>query len=86
MIADTAFFAAGLAAGTLHFALLRWNASLYGRPGRIGGAVALQLLRLAVLGCVLALIARQGALPLLLAALGVLVARPIVMRMMAPAP
>jgi hypothetical protein len=46
----------------------------------------LQVLRLAVLGMVLALIARHGALPLLLAALGVLIARSLVMRMMAPAP
>jgi F1F0 ATPase subunit 2 len=86
MIADAAFFAAGLAAGTLHFALLRWNASLYGRSRHIAGAAALQVLRLAVLGMVLALIARHGALPLLLAALGVLIARSLVMRMMAPAP
>jgi hypothetical protein len=41
---------------------------------------------LAVLGFVLAAIALQGTLPLLLAALGVLVARPVVMRMMASAP
>jgi hypothetical protein len=58
MIADVAFFAAGLAAGTLHFALLRWNASLYARRGRMSGAMGLQLVRLVALGCVLALIAR----------------------------
>jgi F1F0 ATPase subunit 2 len=86
MIANVASFAAGLAAGTLHFALLRWNASLYGRSGYIAGAAALQLLRLAVLTLVLALIAMQGTLPLLLAALGVLIARPLVMWMMAPTP
>jgi F1F0 ATPase subunit 2 len=86
MIAEAVWFAAGLAAGTLHFALLRWNAALYGRAGGIGTAVALQLLRLAVLGGVLTIIALQGALPLLLAALGVLVARPVVMRLMAPVP
>jgi N-ATPase, AtpR subunit len=84
MIADVASFAAGLAAGTLHFALLRWNASLYARPGCIAGAVGLQMVRLALLGLVLALIAMRGGLPLLLAALGVLIARPLVMRMMAP--
>ncbi|WP_158258684.1 N-ATPase subunit AtpR [Rhodopila globiformis] len=86
MIAEVAWLAAGLAAGTLHFALLRWNAALYGRAGGIGGAVALQLLRLAVLGGVLAVIATYGALPLLLAALGVVAARPVVVRLMAPAP
>jgi F1F0 ATPase subunit 2 len=86
MIAEAAWFAAGLAAGTLHFALLRWNAALYAGAGHIGGAVALQVLRLAVLGGVLAVIALHGALPLLLAALGVLVARPVVLRLMAPVP
>jgi F1F0 ATPase subunit 2 len=86
MITDVAFFAVGLAAGMLHFALLRWNAVLYGRAGGIGGAVALQLLRLAVLAALLAVISMQGALPLLLAALGVLVARPVVMQLMAPVP
>ncbi len=43
-------------------------------------AAGLPLIRLAGLGGVLAVIAVQGALPLLLTALGVLVARPLVVR------
>jgi F1F0 ATPase subunit 2 len=80
MIADAGFLALGLVAGTLHFSLLRWNTIFYARPGRIGMGAALQLARLAVLAALLTMVARQGALPLLLTALGVLIARPIVVR------
>jgi uncharacterized membrane protein (UPF0136 family) len=80
MIVAAGFIALGLLAGTLHFALLRWNTSLYAGPGRIGLGAALQVVRIGVLAGLLVVAARQGALPLLLMALGVLVARPVVMR------
>jgi uncharacterized membrane protein (UPF0136 family) len=86
MILDVGFIALGLLAGTLHFTLLRWNTSLYARPGRIGLGAALQVVRIGVLAGLLAMAARQGALPLLLMALGVLVARPVVMRWVAAQP
>jgi hypothetical protein len=83
MILDIDFIALGLLAGTLHFSLLRWNTSLYARPDRIGVGAALQVVRIGVLAGLLVVAARQGALPLLLMALGVLVARPVVMRWVA---
>jgi hypothetical protein len=86
MIADAGFIALGLLAGTLHFSLLRWNTAVYARPGRIGLAAVLQVVRIGVLGGLLLLAARQGALPLLLMALGVLIARPVVMRVLGAAP
>ncbi|HEY1411505.1 MAG TPA: ATP synthase subunit I [Rhodopila sp.] len=86
MILDLGFIALGLLAGTLHFALLRWNTSLYARPGRISVGAALQVARIGVLAGLLVVVARQGALPLLLMALGVLAARPVVMRWVVAGP
>lgn len=82
MIFDAGFLALGLLAGAVHFSLLRWNTEFYARPGRVGIGAALQVARMAVLAGVLVLAARQGALPLLLVALGVLIARPVVVRWM----
>ncbi len=79
-LGDAAGLLAGLLAGAAHFVLLRWNTDLYMRPGRLGPAIALQGLRLALLAGVLVVLARLGALPLLLGALGVLGARRIVLR------
>ncbi|HEY0183885.1 MAG TPA: ATP synthase subunit I [Rhodopila sp.] len=86
MLTGTSFVAFGLLAGMLHFGLLRWNTTFYARAGRIGTGVALQFVRVGILGALLAAAARYGALPLLLTALGVLIARPVVMRLMAAAP
>ncbi len=83
MMLDARFLAAGFVAGTLHFALLRWNTALYAGAGRVWAAAVMQLLRLSVTAGLLALVARQGALPLLLAALGLVIARPLVIRWMA---
>ncbi len=80
MIADAGSLAGGLVAGTLYFALLRWNTMLYARAGRIWVAIAMHVSRLGTLAGVLTLIALHGALPLLLTALGLLIARPVVMR------
>ncbi len=79
-LADVGGLIAGLLAGGLHFALLRRNTELYLRPRGLGRGIALQALRLALLAGVLVVLARQGALPLLLGALGVLVARQLVLR------
>ena len=78
--ADVTGLIAGLLAGLAHFALLRWNTALYLRPRGSGRAIALQALRLALLAFVLVLLARQGALALLLGAFGVLTARSILLR------
>lgn len=72
------FLAAGCVSGAAFFALLRWNTVLYmrGESLLLGGTV--QLLRLAVMVGVLTAAARQGALPLLVTALGLLIARAFV--------
>jgi hypothetical protein len=78
------WLSAGLAAGVAHYVLLRWNTSLYlGATCQprlsLMPAVGLQVLRLAATASLLGLAAWHGALPLLLAALGIMLARPLVL-------
>lgn len=77
---------AGLAGGSAHFALLRWNTSLYIRAGGVPLALGVQVLRLATVSLLLAFAAWHGALPLLLAALGIMIARPLLLRRMQATP
>lgn len=79
------WFLAGLLGGAAYFALLRWNTMLYVRPV-FAQALGVQLLRLAGMGVLLGFAAHHGAWPLLLAALGMLVARPLALRMMQVTP
>ncbi|HKM64164.1 MAG TPA: ATP synthase subunit I [Acidisphaera sp.] len=71
---------AGIGAGAVYFRGLWWSTRRFAGGG---GTVMLALsgvLRLAALGVLLALIAREGALPLLATTLGVLFARAIAVR------
>jgi hypothetical protein len=72
-------FAVGGLLGLLHFGALWWIAQLYGRGSALQ-AFALQMSRFALLLIALAGLAKLGALPLLAAALGLLVSRSLVMR------
>jgi hypothetical protein len=69
----------GLGAGAAHFALLRRNAALYISAGSFVRAATLQVLRIAGIAEGLTFAAWHGALPLLLAALGVMMARPLIL-------
>jgi F1-F0 ATPase (N-ATPase) AtpR subunit len=71
---DAGCFGLGIVAGLLHFHLLRWNTHLFITGGALR-AFGVQALRLAGLAGVLVLAAWLGALPLVLAALGVMIAR-----------
>jgi hypothetical protein len=77
------FLTFGFTAGMLFFALLRWNTSLYMRGGSVALALALQTARITAVGGLLILTALYGALPLLLTALGLVIARPVALRCMA---
>jgi hypothetical protein len=77
---------AGLAGGGAHFALLRWNTRLYLGGGSVARALGVQALRLAATALLLAFAAWHGAWPLLLAAIGVALARLLVLRVLAIAP
>lgn len=72
--------AVGFGLGLLYFRGVWWNARLFASGGRMTTAVALGLGRFILLGGLLALAALEGALPLLAMTLGVLIARPLVMR------
>jgi F1F0 ATPase subunit 2 len=71
--------AGGVLLGLAHFGSLWWNAKAY-LSGGVGAALAIQLLRFAVLALVLAGLAKLGALPLLTGALGLLIARGLLLR------
>lgn len=71
--------AVGGALGVLHFGSLRWVAQRYAEGGA-AGAVLVQLLRFAVLGLVLFGLAKVGAAALLAGAVGLLIARYVVVR------
>ncbi len=75
-----AHFVAGLLVGVAYFRALWWNAQLFAAGGRVSASIAVMAGRFALLGGVLVLAGREGALPLLLLALGVLTARFAVMR------
>jgi F1F0 ATPase subunit 2 len=72
--------AAGIGLGIVYFNAVWWNARLFAMGGRASTTIVLIIGRLVLLGGLLALTSLEGALPLLAMALGVLVARPVVMR------
>ena len=75
-----AHLAAGVVLGFIYFQSLWWNASRLTGGGRATTAIAFTVGRFALLGGLLTLASLEGALPLLMLALGVLIARPVVMR------
>lgn len=72
--------AGGIVAGTLYFASLWWNAGLFGQGGRVRVLIAAVAVRFLLLGLVLTAASFEGAMPLLVTAAGVLVARAVVIR------
>jgi F1F0 ATPase subunit 2 len=75
-----AHLAAGVIVGVLYFRSLWWNARRFTAGDRTATTIAVMIGRFVVLGIVLTLASLEGALPLLLMALGVFIARSIVMR------
>jgi hypothetical protein len=79
------FGLAGLALGGMSLAALRLNVSHYLR-GAVWGPIGAHLARLAALAAVLTWTAHQGAGPLLALAGGLVLARPIAVRLIGTAP
>ena len=71
---------AGTGLGALYFRTLWWTTRRFGEDGRATTAVALMAGRFVALGGVLFLASLAGAAPLLTMALGILVARFVVVR------
>jgi F1F0 ATPase subunit 2 len=74
-----AHLTAGIVLGVLYFCSLWWNVCRFTGGGRATTTIALIIGRFALLGGLLMLASLEGALPLLMAALGVLIARSIIM-------
>lgn len=72
--------AAGFGLGTAYFNNLRWTSDRLATGRGAAVTVAVILGRFVLLGGALMLASWQGALPLLLTALGVFIARAVVMR------
>jgi len=76
-----AHLTAGVIVGVLYFRSLWWNARRFTAGDRsTATTIAVLIGRFVALGVVLTLASLEGALPLLLMALGVFIARSIVMR------
>lgn len=73
-------FGVGVLVGLFHFRSLWWNTQAYANGGSPFRALALHLLRFAILVVLLAGLAELGALPLLAGALGVFASRAYVLR------
>ena len=80
VISLAAHFAAGIALGILYFRNLWWNVHRFAHGGRLLTIIALMIGRFVLLGALMTLASLEGALPLLMLALGVLIARSGVMR------
>lgn len=70
-----AYASLGLLVGAVYFRALWWNAQSFSTIGHLRISLALLAARFAGLGLVLFLAARQGALALLMTALGIVAAR-----------
>ena len=75
-----AYLVAGILLGLLYFGGLWWNARLFAAGGHVATSILLIVGRIALLGGLLTLASLEGAGPLLVMALGVLIARAMVMR------
>jgi F1F0 ATPase subunit 2 len=73
-------FAAGAALGIFYFRNVWWTAGRFASGGRVTTTIAAIVGRFVLLGGVLTLASLEGPLPLLVMALGVIVARTAVMR------
>jgi F1F0 ATPase subunit 2 len=80
LISLPAHLAAGVVLGVLYFRSLWWNACRFTGGGRAMATIALMIGRFALLVSLLMLASLEGALPVLMIALGVLIARSAVMR------
>lgn len=75
-----AYLAGGMALGALYFRLLWWNARRFGGGSHVATSIAWMVGRFALLAAVLVGVSFEGAMPLLMTALGIFIARFFVMR------
>jgi len=84
-LSAAAWLAAGTLIGAFYFLTLRWNVRVFVAGPSLPLALVTQLVRFAVVAAGLAVISKQfGALPLLLAAAGIVFTRTAIVRFGAP--
>jgi F1F0 ATPase subunit 2 len=71
--------AAGIALGALYFRSLWWNVRQYIGGAPVATTIAVTIGRFVLLGGLLTLASREGALPLLMLSVGVMIGRSVVM-------
>jgi F1F0 ATPase subunit 2 len=79
-LAPVLYFVSGIACGIVYFRFLWWDVRRFAAAGSLGITILSMLVRVALLGGILTFASKQGALPLLLMALGVVIARFLVAR------
>jgi len=79
-LSSAAHLTAGIVLGFFYFRSLWWNTRRFTGGRRVTTTIALMIGRYALLGGLLTLASLEGALPLLMMALGVLIARSVVVR------
>ena len=77
LVANAQFLFVGAALGALHFEALGWNVSLFAAPRARWMAVGVLIGRITITTVAFVLLARLGALPLILAAAGFVAIRPV---------
>jgi len=77
-LSSAAHLTAGIVLGFFYFRSLWWNTRRFTGGRRVTTTIALMIGRYALLGGLLTLASLEGALPLLMMALGVLIARSVV--------
>ena len=75
-----AHLVAGIAVGVIYFRSLWWNARRFTSGSHVATTIAVMIGRFVLLGGLLTLASLEGALPLLVMALGILIARSVVIR------
>jgi F1F0 ATPase subunit 2 len=79
ILTNCAYLAAGVVIGALYFGGLWWNIRLFAERGRLRTMILAMIGRFILLGGLLTLASLEGAMPLLLLALGVFAGRFVVM-------
>jgi F1F0 ATPase subunit 2 len=80
LLAVVSSFLAGLIVGAVHYGGLWWNVRLFAAGGSVLKALAVQVVRLALIAAALIALVSFGAMPLLVATLGVISARIVAVR------
>lgn len=80
MILLAIHLAAGIGLGLVYFQAIWWNARQFALGGRLDATIGLMVGRFVLLGGLLFLVSLEGALLLLMTALGVFIARFAIMR------